>query len=87
MSLDFAKTHKLLNIPSGYQRLLLDVLKGNQSLFLCREEIELAWRWCDDAIEAWDKSSQQLHTYPSGNYGPEITKAFIEQYGHHWHED
>ena len=87
MSLDFAKTHKLLNIPSGYQRLLLDVLKGNQSLFLCREEIELAWRWCDDAIEAWDKSSQQLHTYPSGSYGPEITKTFIEQYGHHWHED
>jgi len=60
MSLDFIKTQKLLNIPSGYQSLLMDILNGNQSLFLCKEEVELAWQWCDNALEAHKKSKQGL---------------------------
>ncbi|MBT6633916.1 MAG: glucose-6-phosphate dehydrogenase, partial [Gammaproteobacteria bacterium] len=60
MSLDFIKTQKLLNIPSGYQSLIMDILNGNQSLFLCREEVELAWKWCDETLDAFNKSNQEL---------------------------
>ena len=87
MSLDFIKSQKLLKIPSGYQRLLLDVLLGNQSLFLCKEEIELAWEWCDNAYKIWQKALQPLYSYPAGSNGPNESKALLQQNGHNWHDE
>jgi len=87
MSLDFIKTQKLLNIPSGYQSLLMDILNGNQSLFLCREEVELAWKWCDNALEASSQSNQELYYYNSGSNGPAQSKELISRSGHSWHEE
>ena len=87
MSLDFIKTQKLLNIPSGYQSLLMDILNGNQSLFLCREEVELAWKWCDNALEAASQSNQELYYYNSGSNGPAQSEELISSYGHNWHEE
>ena len=86
MSLDFIKTQKLLNIPSGYQSLLMDILNGNQSLFLCREEVELAWKWCDNALEAVSQSNQELYYYNSGSNGPDQSEELISRNGHSWHE-
>ena len=87
MSLDFIKTQKLLNIPSGYQSLLMDILNGNQSLFLCREEVELAWKWCDNALEAASQSNQELYYYNSGSNGPAQSEELISSHGHNWHEE
>ena len=87
MSLDFIKTQKLLNIPSGYQSLLMDILNGNQSLFLCREEVELAWKWCDNALEAASQSNQELYYYNSGSNGPAQSEELISRNGHSWHEE
>ena len=87
MSLDFIKTQKLLNIPSGYQSLLMDILNGNQSLFLCREEVELAWKWCDNALEAASQSNQELYYYHSGSNGPAQSEELISSHGHSWHEE
>ena len=87
MSLDFIKTQKLLNIPSGYQSLLMDILNGNQSLFLCREEVELAWKWCDNALEAVSQSNQELYYYNSGSNGPAQSQELISSHGHSWHEE
>ena len=87
MSLDFIKTQKLLNIPSGYQSLLMDILNGNQSLFLCKEEVELAWQWCDNALEAHKKSNQELYFYPAGTNGPKESELLIQSNGHEWYEE
>ena len=87
MSLDFIKTQKLLNIPSGYQSLIMDILNGNQSLFLCREEVELAWKWCDETIEAFNKSNQELFYYKAGSNGPKESETLITNSGHRWHEE
>jgi len=87
MSLDFIKTQKLLNIPSGYQSLLMDILNGNQSLFLCKEEVELAWEWCDNALEAYKNSNQELYFYTAGTNGPKESDQLIQSYGHNWHEE
>ena len=87
MSLDFIKTQKLLNIPSGYQSLIMDILNGNQSLFLCREEVELAWKWCDETIEAFNKSNQELFYYKAGSNGPKESNTLITNNGHQWHEE
>jgi glucose-6-phosphate 1-dehydrogenase len=86
MSLDFIKTQKLLDIPSGYQSLLMDILQGDQSLFLCKEEVELAWQWCDNALEAHKKSNQELHFYPAGSDGPKESELLIQTNGHKWHD-
>ena len=85
MSLDFIKTQKLLNIPSGYQSLLMDILNGNQSLFLCREEVELAWKWCDNALEA--SSQSNLYYFNSGSNGPAQSEELISRDRHSWHEE
>jgi len=87
MSLDFIKTQKLLNIPSGYQSLLMDILNGNQSLFLCKEEVELAWQWCDNALESHKKSNQELYFYRAGTNGPKESEQLIQSNGHEWHEE
>ena len=87
MSLDFIKTQKLLNIPSGYQSLLMDILNGNQSLFLCREEVELAWNWCDNALKAVSQSNQELYYYNSGSNGPAQSEELISSHGHSWYEE
>ena len=87
MSLDFIKTQQLLNIPSGYQSLLMDILNGNQSLFLCREEVELAWKWCDETLDAFNNSNQELFYYKSGSNGPKESEALITNNGHQWHEE
>ena len=87
MSLDFIKTQKLLNIPSGYQSLLMDILNGNQSLFLCREEVELAWKWCDETLDAATKSNQELYYYSSGSNGPDKSEELISRNGHIWYEE
>ena len=87
MSLDFIKSQKLLKIPSGYQRLLSNILLGKQRLFLCKEEIELAWEWCDNAYESWQKSLQPLYSYPVGSNGPNESKALLQQNGHNWHDE
>jgi glucose-6-phosphate 1-dehydrogenase len=86
MSLDFIKTQKLLNIPSGYQSLLMDILQGDQSLFLCKEEVELAWQWCDNALESHKKSDQELYFYPAGSNGPKESELLIQSNGHKWHD-
>ena len=87
MSLDFIKTQKLLNIPSGYQSLIMDILNGNQSLFLCREEVELAWKWCDETLEAFNKSNQELFYYKAGSNGPKESTTLITNNGHRWYEE
>ena len=87
MSLDFIKTQKPLNIPSGYQSLLMDILNGNQSLFLCKEEVELAWKWCDNALKAVSQSNQELYYYNSGSNGPAQSQELISSHGHSWHEE
>ena len=85
--LNFSESQQLPRIADAYERLLLEVLKGDQSLFVSRREVELAWAWCDQAIDAWQKSLQPLYHYPSGNYGPDLARDFIQEYGHEWHED
>jgi len=87
MSLDFIKTQKLLNIPSGYQSLLMDILHGNQSLFLCREEVELAWKWCDETLDAFKESNQELYFYKSGSNGPVESEKLVKSNGHSWYEE
>ena len=42
--------------PDAYERLIMDVIRGNQTLFMRRDEVEAAWSWIDPILDAWEDS-------------------------------
>ena len=73
--------------PDAYERLLMDVVRGNQTLFMRRDEVEAAWRWIDPALEAWGAEDEPPKPYTAGTWGPAAAIALIERAGRTWHED
>ncbi|WP_026381692.1 glucose-6-phosphate dehydrogenase [Afifella pfennigii] len=73
--------------PDAYERLLLDVIRGNQTLFMRRDEVEAAWAWIDPIREAWDGDGAAPAPYTAGTWGPSAAIALIERDGRTWHED
>jgi len=70
--------------PEAYERLLLDAILGDSTLFIRRDEVEASWRWID-AIEAgWTASASPPADYPAGSWGPEEANAFLERDGRAW---
>ena len=70
--------------PDAYERLLMDVVRGNLSLFMRRDEVEAAWVWCDGILNAWKEVEQSVAYYPSGSDGPEAADRMLEQQGDTW---
>ncbi|MHA1549557.1 MAG: glucose-6-phosphate dehydrogenase [Alphaproteobacteria bacterium] len=71
--------------PDAYERLLMDVIRGNQTLFMRRDEVEAAWAWIDPITEAWAASGAPPRTYPAGAWGPQAATSLIERDGRTWH--
>ena len=67
-------------LPDAYERLLLDVIEGNSTLFMDREEVELAWKWCDGVLDAWQDDSMPMYSYPAGTWGPEEADILIAKH-------
>jgi glucose-6-phosphate 1-dehydrogenase len=70
----------------AYERMLLDVLRGNSSLFVRRDEVEAAWRWIDGIIDGWRATGQKPRPYGAGSWGPSAAIGLPERFGHSWHE-
>jgi glucose-6-phosphate 1-dehydrogenase len=87
LHLDFNSAFPKSRIPDAYERLLLEVMKGQQYLFVRRDEIEHAWRWCDQLIDGWKKRDTSPRRYPAGSWGPVASIAMITQDGRSWYED
>ena len=86
LNLDFLGTSGNDRIPDAYERLFLDVIKGDQSLFVGREEVEESWRWCDALIRAWHEQAVEVKGYHAGSWGPTKAELLIERDGRSWHE-
>ncbi|WP_299587558.1 glucose-6-phosphate dehydrogenase [uncultured Tateyamaria sp.] len=54
----------------AYERLIMDVIRGNQTLFMRGDEVEAAWAWTDPIIDGWDARGDVPKTYDSGSEGP-----------------
>jgi len=70
--------------PDAYERLVLDVIRGNQTLFMRRDEVEAAWTWIDPILEAWGNSNELPKPYTAGTWGPSAAIALIERDGSTW---
>ena len=71
----------------AYERLLMDVVKGNLTLFMRRDELDAAWRWIDPIRASWLKYEEPLKTYTAGSWGPSASSALISREGLAWSDE
>jgi len=86
LNLSFAETFKV-RYADAYERLLMDVIRGNPTLFMRRDEVEAAWSWIEPVIDAWDEKREPPKPYTASTWGPSAAIALIERDGRTWHED
>ena len=72
--------------PDSYERLLMDTVRGDATLFMRRDEVEAAWAWVEPMLDAWDASGNAPKPYASGSWGPRGARALVERFGRTWHE-
>jgi glucose-6-phosphate 1-dehydrogenase len=70
----------------AYERLLLDLVEGDQTLFVRRDEVEAQWEWVDAIRSLWASSGLEPKSYAAGNWGPSAAIALAERDGVTWHE-
>jgi glucose-6-phosphate 1-dehydrogenase len=70
----------------AYERLMLDVIEGNGTLFVRRDEVEAAWAWIDAIAEGWKRTGHTPKPYTAGSWGPSSAIALPERFGHRWHD-
>jgi glucose-6-phosphate 1-dehydrogenase len=73
-------------LPDAYERLLMDVMKGNPTLFMRRDEVEAAWAWAEPILHRWAATPEQPLSYPAGTPGPTAAAALLERDGRTWQE-
>lgn len=71
----------------AYERLLLDLIEGDQTLFVRRDEVEAQWEWIDQIRALWGETKLQPKTYAAGTWGPSASIALAERDGVTWHDD
>jgi len=72
--------------PEAYERLLMDVVRGNPTLFMRRDEVEAAWSWVAPILDRWAESPEPPRRYPAGTPGPFAAAALLERDGRSWQE-
>ncbi len=75
-----------LDVPDAYERLIMDVIRGNQTLFMRGDEVEAAWAWVDPVIAAWEARGDQPEPYEPGSTGPEGALMLLHRDGRRWRE-
>ena len=72
-------------IPEAYQRLLLDCMQGDSTLYARADAVEAAWQFVDPILKTWEENQGiPLHGYPCGTWGPEVADQMIEGEDHAW---
>ena len=70
----------------AYERLIMDVIRGNQTLFMRGDEVEAAWAWTDPIIGGWEARGEAPIAYESGSSGPEEALMLMHRDGRRWRE-
>ncbi len=84
LDMTFADSFNLRH-PDAYERLIMDVVRGDQTLFMRRDEVEQAWAWIDPILEAWETNKIPVHAYTAGSSGPPKSYELITRDGRSWH--
>jgi len=76
-------TSFLSQSPEAYERLIMDAMRGDATLFTRNDEVEAQWRIIDPILESWDQDGTPLAEYPAGSHGPEEADRILAP-GDHW---
>ncbi|QYJ07892.1 glucose-6-phosphate dehydrogenase [Qipengyuania flava] len=71
----------------AYERLLLDLIEGDQTLFVRRDEVEAQWEWIDAIRALWGKADITPAPYAAGSWGPDAAMQLLERDGVSWHDE
>lgn len=80
----FADAQDTGRMPDAYERLLMDVVRGDQTLFMRGDEVEAAWEWIDPIMDGWEKSGTKPETYDSNSEGPTAAVEMMARSGRRW---
>ncbi|MFK5947878.1 MAG: glucose-6-phosphate dehydrogenase [Methylococcales bacterium] len=83
-SLDASYRNENEHMTDAYEDLLLDVLEGDRSLFLRKDEVEYAWKIVDPILQKWSEERDYIATYPAGSWGPEECKRLFDKEKQYW---
>ena len=72
--------------PDAYERLLMDVVRGDPTLFMRRDEVEAAWAWAEPIMRQWQSARRVPRSYPAGTDGPIDAATLLERDGRRWRE-
>ncbi len=75
-----------LHIPDAYERLIMDVIRGNQTLFMRSDEVEAAWAWVDPVIAGFGRLEDAPVAYAPGSDGPDQATELLRRDGRQWRE-
>ncbi|MEA2347563.1 MAG: glucose-6-phosphate 1-dehydrogenase [Thermoleophilaceae bacterium] len=76
-------TSFLSQSPEAYERLIMDAMRGDATLFTRNDEVEAQWRICDPIVRTWESTPGPVPTYEAGSQGPEEANELLEP-GHRW---
>ncbi len=74
------------DFPDAYERLIMDVIRGNQTLFMRGDEVEAAWGWVDPIIADWAETGEPPLPYATGSSGPDDALMLMHRDGRRWRE-
>lgn len=86
LNLSFQEEFSDERIADAYEKLLLEVMLGNQALFVRRDEVEQAWRFVDGILAAWEGSNEPPEEYHAGTWGPVSSIVLLAKDGRAWYE-
>ena len=87
LDLSYAESFAEVSYPDAYERLLMDVVRGNLSLFMGHNEVEAAWQWTDNLLQSWDEANQPMETYMAGTNGPLQSAMLLDRENRAWWEE
>jgi glucose-6-phosphate 1-dehydrogenase len=85
MDFDYGDTFADVPLPEAYERLLLDVIRGDSTLFTRSDELEAAWRFVDPLQKAWGEPNHRPELYAAGTWGPAAADELLTRSGRHWY--
>jgi glucose-6-phosphate 1-dehydrogenase len=84
LCLDFDTAFKVQPL-AAYERLLMDIVRGNLTLFMRRDELDAAWRWIDPIRAGWEEHDHRPKPYMAGSWGPTAASTLVNRDGFNWH--
>lgn len=73
-----------IKLPEAYERLLLDVMRGDSTLFTRSDELEAAWKFVTPILHHWEQGADQPELYAAGTWGPKGAMRLLDRSGRHW---